>query len=219
MGGAIPSQAEMRDALAARHGQALQARLEKASVAVCGLGGLGSNIAIALARAGVGRLHLFDFDRVDISNLNRQQYFVRQLGMPKTDAMKENLAEIAPYCRVTATQVRLDEENTPRLLAGIPVIVEAFDKAEAKAMLVNTVLEQFHEAWLVSGNGMGGHASANLIRTRRIGRRFLLCGDGVSGIEEGQGLFSARVMACAAHEALAVIRIIAGDFDSPDVKE
>ena len=219
MGSAIPSQEEMREALAARHGQRLQSLLEAACVAVCGLGGLGSNIAIALARAGVGHLHLFDFDRVDISNLNRQQYFVRQLGMNKTDAMRENLAEIAPYCHVTATQTRLDEENIPRLLAGIPIIVEAFDKAEAKAMLVNAVLEKFPESWLVSGNGMAGLASANLIRTRRVGHRFLLCGDGISAIEEGGGLFSARVLACAAHEALAVIKIIAGDFDSPDAKE
>ena len=219
MGSVIPSQAEMREALAARHGQKLQGLLESSSVAICGLGGLGSNIAIALARAGVGRLHLFDFDCVDISNLNRQQYAARQLGMPKTDAMKENLAEIAPYCRVTATQVRMDAENIPRLLAGIPIIVEAFDKAEAKAMLVNSVLENFPDAWLVSGNGMAGLASANLIRTRRIGRRFMLCGDGCSGIEEGGGLFSARVLVCAAHEALAVIKIIAGDFDSPEAKE
>ena len=219
MDSAIPSQAEMREALAARHGQKLQALLESASVAVCGLGGLGSNIAIALARAGVGRLHLFDFDCVDVSNLNRQQYTVRQLGMHKIDAMRVNLAEIAPYCRVTATQVRMDAKNIPGLLAGIPIIVEAFDKAEAKAMLVNSVLENFPDAWLVSGNGMAGLASANLIRTRRIGRRFLLCGDGCSGIDEGGGLFSARVLACAAHEALAVIKIIAGDFDSPEAKE
>ena len=215
----IPSRSEMRNALAARHGTDLQQRLEAARVAVCGLGGLGSNIAIALARAGVGHLSLFDFDRVDISNLNRQQYFVRQLGMRKTDAMRENLADIAPYCQVDATDIRLDETNIPTLLEGTPIICEAFDKAEAKAMLTNTVQERLPDAWLVAGNGMAGLASANLIRTRRIAKRFILCGDLVNGLENSGSLVSARVLACAAHQALAVIRIIAGEFDSPDVKE
>ena len=215
----VPTREEMRAALAERHGEELQRRLEEATVAVCGLGGLGSNIAIALARAGVGRLRLFDFDRVDISNLNRQQYFVRQLGMRKTDAMRENLSEIAPYCSVVATDVRMDETNTPELLAGCPIVCEAFDRADAKSMLVNTVLEKLPDAWLVSGNGMAGLASANLIRTRRIGRRLVLCGDGVSGVENSGSLVSARVLACAAHEALAVIRIIAGEFDSREIKE
>ena len=215
----IPSRSEMRETLAARHGAELQQRLEAARVAVCGLGGLGSNIAIALARAGVGHLSLFDFDCIDISNLNRQQYFVRQLGMRKTDAMRENLADIAPYCQVDATDIRLDEENIPTLLENTPIICEAFDKAEAKSMLTNTVLEKLPEAWLVSGNGMAGLATANLIHTRRIARRFILCGDHVNGLENSGSLVSARVLACAAHQALTVIRIIAGAFDSPDIKE
>ena len=216
---AIPSKQELDNALIARHGAELHTRLSKASVAICGLGGLGSNVAIALARAGVGHLHLLDFDRVDISNLNRQQYFVRQLGQFKTEALRDNLKEIAPYMKVTTSTVRITEENVPMLLTEADVICEAFDKSEAKAMLVNAVLEHFPDKWLVSGNGMAGKESANLIRTRRIGRRFLLCGDGVSDIETSGSLFSARVMVCAAHEALAVIRILAGDFDAPSVKE
>ena len=95
--GGIPTRQELRDALAARHGDGLQAKLEAARVAVCGLGGLGSNVATALARAGVGHLQLIDFDRVEITNLNRQQYRVSQIGLLKTEAMRENLAEIAPW--------------------------------------------------------------------------------------------------------------------------
>ena len=215
----VPSKQEMDDALIARHGAELHARLSNATVAICGLGGLGSNIAIALARAGVGHLHLIDFDRVDISNLNRQQYFVRQLGLFKTEALRDNLKEIAPYLQVTTSTVCVTEENIPSLLADADIICEAFDKAEAKAMLVNSVLEHFPDKWLVAANGMAGKESANLIRTRHLGRRFILCGDGVSDVETSGTLFSARVMACAAHEALAVIRIIAGDFDSPSTKE
>ncbi|MBR4676270.1 MAG: sulfur carrier protein ThiS adenylyltransferase ThiF [Victivallales bacterium] len=215
----IPSKQELDDALIARHGAELHARLSQATVAICGLGGLGSNIAIALARAGVGHLHLIDFDRVDISNLNRQQYFVRQLGLFKTEALRDNLKEIAPYLQVTTSTVRVTEENIPTLLAEPDIICEAFDKAEAKAMLVNAVLKHFPDKWLVSGNGMAGKGSANLIRTRRLGRHFIICGDGVSDVEASGTLFSARVMACAAHEALAVIQIIAGDFENVNIKE
>ena len=215
----IPSKEEMDKALIARHGIELHAQLAKATVAICGLGGLGSNIAIALARTGIGHLHLIDFDRVDISNLNRQQYFVRQLGLFKTEALRDNLKEIAPYLQITTSTVRVTEENLSTLLADADIICEAFDKAEAKAMLVNSVLEHFPDKWLVAANGMAGKESANLIRTRRLGRRFILCGDGVSDVETSGTLFSARVMACAAHEALAVIRIIAGDFDNINIKE
>ena len=199
---------EMREALVARHGEANQARLDSARVAVCGLGGLGSNVAIALARAGIGALHLFDFDCVELSNLNRQQYLPRQLGRPKTEALAETLSEIAPYCQISATTVRLTEENIPALLAGFPIICEAFDRAEAKATLVNTVLTCFPDAWLVAGNGMAGLGEGNLIRTRQIGRRLILCGDGVSDVADGAPIFSARVLLCAAHQALAILRLI-----------
>ena len=109
----IPTREEMYAALAERHGEELQKKLSAASVAVCGLGGLGSNIAIALARAGVGSLHIIDFDKVDISNLNRQQYFPEQLGMYKTDALSDTLRRIAPYCNIRKDCVKLTEENIP----------------------------------------------------------------------------------------------------------
>ena len=206
----MPSREEFVAALAARHGEELQKRLGDARVAVCGLGGLGSNIAIALARAGVGHLHLIDFDCVDLSNLNRQQYFVSQLGMPKTEAMRENLRQIAPYCEVLTDQTRMTSDNLTQLLVNEQVVCEAFDSPEAKAMLVNGVLEHFPKTWLVAGNGMAGLEDANRIQTRRISSHFFLCGDGESDVKSCGSLFAARVMACAAHQALTVIRILAG---------
>ena len=86
----IPTKDEWNDALAKRHGKALQERFAAAVVAVCGLGGLGSNIATSLARAGIGKLILIDFDKVDITNLHRQQYKVSQVGKFKTEALNEN---------------------------------------------------------------------------------------------------------------------------------
>ncbi len=209
----IPSRKEMYSALEERHGTELQKKLDSASVAVCGLGGLGSNIAIALARAGVGYLHIIDFDRVDISNLNRQQHFPEQLGEPKSEAMKDTLERIAPYCHIKADNIKLFEDNIPVLLSDADIIVEAFDKADQKAMLVNCVLENMPDKYLVSGSGMAGIAPSNIITTKRITKRFYLCGDGVSDVEDGMGLVSSRVLICAGHQAHAVIRIIAGEFD------
>lgn len=201
-------------ALEERHGAQLQKKLAAASVAVCGLGGLGSNIAIALARAGVGHIHIIDFDCVDVSNLNRQQYFPEQLGQFKTEALGDTLRRIALCSEITADCVKLNEENIPVLLKDADIICEAFDRADQKAMLVNCVLEQFPEKYLVSGSGMAGIHPANTITTRRITKHFYLCGDGVSDAADGLGLVSARVMVCAAHEATAIIRIIAGEYET-----
>lgn len=207
----VPSREVMREALNIRHGEDLQNKISAARVAVCGLGGLGSNIAIALARAGVGHLHLIDFDRVDLTNLNRQQYAVGQLGQYKTDALRETLSLVSPYCDVTCDTVRVTEENLPDLLRNEDYICEAFDRAEAKAMLVSGVLEHFPEKYLVAGSGLAGLGSANTIQTRRVSQRFYLCGDGTSDSSVGLGLVASRVLVCAAHEANMILRLIAGE--------
>ena len=209
----IPSREVMREALNIRHGEELQNKISAARVAVCGLGGLGSNIAIALARAGVGHLHLIDFDRVDLTNLNRQQYAVGQLGQYKTDALRETLSLVSPYCDVTCDTIKVTEENLPDLLKTEDYICEAFDRAEAKAMLVSGVLEHFPEKYLVAGSGLAGLGSANTIQTRRVSQRFYLCGDGTSGSSVGLGLVASRVLVCAAHEANMILRLIAGETE------
>lgn len=210
---AIPSEKEWTDALEQRHGKELQQRFSAATVAICGLGGLGSNIALALARAGIGRLILIDFDRVDVTNLHRQQYKASQVGVYKTIALAENLKEIAPYLKVTPITEKINEENLPALLRDANVICEAFDNAEAKAMLTDGVLEQFPKTYLVAASGMAGIGSANDIHTRKITDRFWLCGDEQTDVAEADGLISARVMVCAAHQAHAVLRILAKQYD------
>lgn len=209
----IPSREVMREALNIRHGEDLQNKISAARVAVCGLGGLGSNIAIALARAGVGHLHLIDFDRVDLTNLNRQQYAVGQLGQYKTDALRETLSLVSPYCDVTCDTIQVTEENLPDLLKAEDYICEAFDRAEAKAMLVSGVLEHFPEKYLVAASGLAGLGSANTIQTSRVSQRFYLCGDGTSDSSVGLGLVASRVLVCAAHEANMILRLIAGDTE------
>ena len=210
----IPTQEELYAALEERHGKALQAAFSAATVAVCGLGGLGSNITISLARAGVGKLILLDFDTVDISNLNRQQYAVTQLGIPKPEAMAQSLRYIAPYCDVVTHTVRLTEENVPDLLCDAHIICEAFDTPQAKAMLVNTVLENLSDAYIVAASGMSGLHTANTIHTRKLTNKLYLCGDGESDVAVDKTLFAPRVMLCAAHQAQAVLRILAGKLDA-----
>ena len=211
--GCIPSKEEMQRTLEARHGKELQARFTDSTVAVCGLGGLGSNIAVSLARAGIGRLILIDFDRVDISNLHRQQYQVDQIGYCKTDALKETLQKISPYTDIVTHTVRVTEENLTELLQDADIICEAFDDAEAKAMLVNGVLEKLHTKYLIAASGMAGLGSANSIKTRRVMKRFYLCGDGVSDVGDDIGLVAPRVMLCAAHQAQMVLRILSGNLE------
>ncbi len=195
--------------LAMRHGADLQQKISSACVAVCGLGGLGSNVTICLARAGVGKLHLIDFDRVDLSNLHRQQYKVSQTSMYKTDAMRQNLAEISPYCNVITHTVKLAEDNLS-LLADCNIVCECFDNAEYKAMLVNGVAEHFPDKYIVAASGMSGLHSGNTIITKRLGKRLYICGDGMSDVSDDGTLFAPRVMLCAAHQANTVLRIIAG---------
>lgn len=204
----IPSREELQKALLARCTREEAEKLWKAEVAVAGLGGLGSNVAVFLTRAGVGHLHLIDFDKVDMTNLNRQHYFISHLGMDKTEALKEQLLQINPWLDIETSCEKVTEENIPRLFQNAGIICEAFDRPENKAMLVNGCREFFPEKPLVCASGMGGFGRSNDIVTRQVGRNFYLCGDGTSGIEEGQGLAAPRVALCAAHEANLILELI-----------
>ena len=208
-----PTKEEWNSALEERHGKELHKAFSSATVAICGLGGLGSNIAIALARAGVGRLILIDFDRVDITNLHRQQYKASQIGLYKTQALAENLKEIAPYISLELHTERITEQNAKDLLSVADIICEAFDSAEAKAALTEIVLTEMKDKYLVAASGMAGMGTTNSIKTRRITSRFYLCGDETSEVLDGIGLVATRVALCASHQAHTVLRILAKQFD------
>jgi len=210
----IPTKDEWNKALCERHGENIQEKFSSTTVAVCGLGGLGSNIAIALARTGIGKLILIDFDRVDITNLHRQQYKADQIGKSKTDALRDNLLEIAPYVTLETHTIRVTKDNAVHLLQGADIICEAFDNAECKAMLTNLVLETMPDKYLVAASGMAGMGSANTIQTRRVSKRLFVCGDGASDVSEVGSLVASRVMLCAAHQAHTVLRVLAGEFET-----
>ena len=209
----IPDKCEIDNVLSMRHTQEVFEKLKNARVAVAGLGGLGSNIALMLARAGVGTLHLIDFDEVDLSNLNRQQYFICHLGMYKTDAIKDEISRINPYINVITDCIKVTDENIDTLFKDDNIICEAFDNPDCKAMIVNHILETMKDAYIVAASGMAGTETSNTIITRKITDRFYLCGDETSVAVKGNGLMSPRVTICAAHQANAILRIILGKYD------
>ena len=207
----VLTQKELHDALSGRHGAAVQAQLDRAAVGIAGLGGLGSHIAVSLARLGVGRLVLVDFDVVDVTNLNRQHYTMKDIGIPKTLALLEQLEAINPYLNYETYTERIIPANAVRLFAGCDVVCEAFDRPDQKAMLIETLLEQLPETPIVSGSGMAGFGSANAIRTERRFGRLYLCGDGTSDVSDGLGLMAPRVAVCAAHQAAMTLRLLLGE--------
>ena len=199
---------QFEQALEERQTKEVRIRLREGQVAVAGLGGLGSNIALMLARTGIRKLMLADFDCVAISNLNRQAYTVDQIGMPKTEALKQLIRQVIPWIELEVFQGKITEHNATELFGDYPIICEAFDGAEEKAMLVNTVLEQLPGSVIISGSGMAGTYSSNLIRTRKVTSRFYLCGDEENSVSEDESLTAARVSVCAGHVANMAVRLI-----------
>ncbi|CAK1242598.1 Molybdopterin or thiamine biosynthesis adenylyltransferase (ThiF) [Fructobacillus tropaeoli] len=183
-----------------------QDKLAAAHVTITGSGGLGSNIAIALARAGVGHLTLIDFDEIEHSNLNRQQFKLSQVGLPKVLALKQNILEFNPFVEVTTWQERVTEDNVLDLFTGADIICEAFDDQNAKAMLLRRAQEVLPETPIVMGNGLAGIHDANQIQTVRQSDHVYLCGDGQT--KGAEGLMAARVLICAGHQANQILRLI-----------
>lgn len=213
MGKHIPSEAEFEKIMIERHTRPVYEALKNSSAAVAGLGGLGSNIAVSLVRAGVGKLLLVDFDRVDLSNLNRQQYNADDIGMYKTEALKRSLERIHPYAEIETKTVRVTEENAAELFGSFRIVCEAFDRADQKAMLINTLLSRCPETVVVSGSGMAGMLSANSIKTRRAFDRLYICGDEATDIRDANGLMAPRVAVCANHQANMVLRLMLGEAE------
>jgi sulfur carrier protein ThiS adenylyltransferase len=209
--GEVPGAEEMEALMAARHTPGVHEVLKRACVGIAGLGGLGSAIAIALARIGVGKLVLVDFDVVEPSNLNRQQYFFDQVGMLKTQALSTNLSRINPYVALETHTERLTPKNVPAIFAHVDVLAEAFDVAEEKAMLAESFRRARPNVPLVVATGLAGHAPSNTIVTRRLGKGITVVGDLVTAAQPGTGLMAPRVGVAAHHQANAILRILLGE--------
>lgn len=211
--GEIPNKDELESLLVSRHTPGLHEKVKNAVVGIAGLGGLGSNAAISLARLGIGKLILVDYDVVEPSNLNRQQYFIKHIGMLKTQALKKMIYEINPYVEVKTIDIYLDKQNIMECFKEAQIIIEAFDNPKCKAELTNTILTQCKDKFLVAASGMAGYFSNNTIKTRKITNRFYLVGDNTSEAKPGCGLMSPRVSIAANHQANMVLRLILGEED------
>jgi sulfur carrier protein ThiS adenylyltransferase len=195
--------------LFARHDPAVLAALRGATVGIAGAGGLGSTVAASLARAGVGRLIVADFDRVEPSNLNRQQYFVGQIGRKKVLALRENLRAMNPYVTVVAHAVRVTARNVGRLFGKADVLVEAFDRAEAKQMLIAAWLAAHPERPIVAASGLAGYGGNRRLHTRRVGSLWI-CGDESSQPPPGVSPMAPRVGIVANLQANLVVELLVG---------
>ena len=211
--GQTPLREELEAMLLARLTPGVYERVRSAKVGIAGLGGLGSNIAMMLARTGIGLLVLADFDTVEPSNLNRQCYGVSHLGMQKTDACANQIREINPLVQVQTYPQRITARNAVSCFGACDIVCEAFDNPCAKAELINAILEMEKGPILVSGSGMAGMDSANRIHTRRALRRLYVCGDETSEAREGVGLMAPRVTVCAGHQANMALRLLMGETE------
>ena len=207
--GEMPRKDNLTQMIFARNGEKATAKLKNACVCICGLGGLGSNIAAMLVRLGVGKLILVDFDIVDPTNLNRQNYFVKDIGSLKTIATERILKEINPYVELELKNVYVNDDNVMQVICGADIIVEAFDNPVCKAQLVNNILSKT-DKYIVASSGMAGYASSNNIKTSNKLSRLFVCGDSESEAKENMSLMSPRVNICAGHQANMVLRLLLG---------
>ncbi len=206
--GETPKKEELEALMVARHTPGVHKRMKKATVGIAGLGGLGSAVAIALARIGVGTLVLVDFDIVEPSNLNRQNFFIDQIGKAKTEAMRDILASVNPYVKVFTHRVELNRMNIPKLFKMADVIVECFDRAEEKAMILETVAELLPDTFIIGASGLAGYGDSNSIKTWRITGKMYLIGDLEKAAEPGRGLMAPRVGIAAHHQANLAVSLL-----------
>ena len=190
--------------------------MKRSVVGIAGLGGLGSNVAVSLARMGVGRLILADFDVVEPTNLNRQQYSIDHIGRAKTDAMSEIIGTINRYLTIALHQVELNRDNIPQVFGDAQVIVECFDRAEAKAMILQAVPELLPDAYIIGASGLAGYGDSNSIQTMKLGERVFIVGDLTTAAEPGRGLMAPRVAIAAGHQANLVVEILMNIVSTED---
>lgn len=190
--------------------QRIKEILQDKKVGIAGCGGLGSNCAVALARVGVGQLIIADFDVLEASNLNRQYYFHHQLGKKKVFCLKDNIAFINPEVEVMAHDLELDARSIYRLYKDCDVIVEAFDKAEMKQVMIETICEFLPKTPLVIGLGMAGWGDSNSIRLRQSDNLYI-CGDERSEVSEENPPLAPRVGMVAHMQANTVLEILLKD--------
>lgn len=206
--GEIPDYSEMEHLLVSRHSPDVYEKLRNSSVGIAGVGGLGSNIAVSLARMGVGRIRFADFDVVEPSNLNRQYYFIDQIGQKKVYALYDTLLRVNPYLKYEPMDLFLDNSNYYNVFNNVDIVIEAFDRAEEKSKLTSFMLNYLKDKPFIAASGVAGLDDTSNIEIRRIKENFFMVGDFTSESSIGTGLMATRVAVAANIQAHLAVRII-----------
>ena len=185
--------------------------LQKAVIGIAGAGGLGSNIATSLTRSGIGKLIVADFDKIEPSNLNRQQFFIDQIGIPKVIALLENLNKISTFTQFQVHEIKLNGENIPFIYKDVDIMVEAFDKAEMKTMLIETWFTHFPDKPIIAASGLAGWGKNELLHARKIDNLYI-CGDEQTNLQQGISPMAPRVGIVANMQANLVLEILLKDI-------
>lgn len=197
------------DQMTDRNSADIKEKVKQAVIGIAGCGGLGSNAAIALARIGVKKLVIADFDKVEPSNLNRQQFFFSDLGKNKTDALASFIKSVTPFVIVEKHFTKLNPGNIFEVFKECLIIIEAFDKVSEKAMIVKVFGDKkFENKFLITASGLAGYYSSNLIKTKRLSRNIFLCGDNNNEGNKKNGLMAPRVIITAGHQANMAVNLI-----------
>ncbi|BBB32820.1 sulfur carrier protein ThiS adenylyltransferase [Thermotomaculum hydrothermale] len=207
--GEIPPDISLKDLMFARQPDNYTERLQQSVVGIAGLGGLGSVIGENLVRAGVGKLVVADFDIVEPPNLNRQRYFVHQIGELKVKAFKENMDKISGFTKVEGHILKITRDNV-EVFKDCHIVAECFDNPEAKAELVSGIREKFPEKVIVAASGVAGFDSEKTISVKKISDKIYIVGDGVSEVRDGLGLVATRVGVAASIQSHLIVRILLG---------
>jgi sulfur carrier protein ThiS adenylyltransferase len=209
--GNLPEQCEIEALILARQPEVITRLLKDSCVGIAGAGGLGSVVAENLARSGVGKLVIADFDVVEPSNLNRQRYSLAQIGLPKVHALAENIRGFNPFVAVVALQERITFNNAASLFHGCSIVAECLDSATEKAAIVSGILKHMPQTKIVAASGLAGIGDGAAITARKIFNNLFLVGDSVSDAADGAGLFASRVGIAASMQSHVIIRLLAGE--------
>ncbi len=197
----------MTDLLFAAHDPTLLHIWQAASIGIAGAGGLGSNIAVSLTRAGIGKLVIADFDIVTLTNLNRQQFFRDQIGMPKVDAMAQNLGRISPNTHLELHNKRINADNLDDMFGDCDILIEAFDLADQKQMLIETWISLHPDRPVIAASGVAGYGNNNSLHQYQIGNLYLL-GDGLSELIPSISPIAPKVAAIANMQANLCLELL-----------
>ena len=184
--------------------------LSNKKVGIAGAGGLGSNAAIALARSGIIKFVIVDFDIIEQSNLNRQYYFLSQVGQKKVKALENNIKNINPEVSCILLQEKLMTGSMWKPFTDVDIIIEALDHAETKTQFIEEVLTHLPNIPIVAASGVAGYGQSDRIRTIETGNLHMVYDEEALSSDEDV-LLAPKVCLMANWQANITLEILLGE--------